>query len=105
MSLLLSIAFIALSFGFKKLSPWARIAGTVLSSLGLLAFPVGTLINVYILYLLLCEKGKMVFSGEYKTIIQQTPHLKSKTSIIVWALLGILLVLLLVGLASLAFIG
>ena len=47
----------------------------------------------------------MVFSGEYKTIIQQTPHLKSKTSIIVWALLGILLVLLLVGLASLAFIG
>jgi hypothetical protein len=33
----------------------------------------------------------MVFSEEYQTIIAQTPHIKYRTSILVWILLFIVL--------------
>ncbi|EMI17845.1 putative membrane protein [Rhodopirellula maiorica SM1] len=79
--------------GLRKLRPWARIVATVFSVLGLLAFPLGTLISAYILYLLLSEKGKMVFSPGYEQVMAQTPHIKYKTSIIVWIFLGLLVAL------------
>ena len=83
--------------GVRRLKSWARIPTAVLSGIGLLAFPLGTLINGYILYLVLCQKGKIVFSEEYKRVIEQTPHIKYKTSIVVWIFLGLLIVL--IGLA------
>jgi hypothetical protein len=80
--------------GLRKLKPWARVASGILSGLGLLAFPIGTLINAYILYLLFSKKGATVFSDEYKRIIEETPHIKYRTSIVVWILLGVVLLLL-----------
>ena len=52
----------ALFRGFRRLRPWVRIPATVLSVLGLLSVPIGTIINSYILYLLHSKKGRMVFS-------------------------------------------
>jgi hypothetical protein len=83
--------------GLRRLRPWARIPSGILSGLGLLGFPLGTLINGYILYLLFSAKGKMVFSPEYQRVIAETPHIKYRTSIVIWILLGLLL--LFVGLA------
>jgi hypothetical protein len=60
----------------RRFSRNARIAATVLSVIGLLGFPMGTLLNGYILYLLWCAKGKVVFSDRYQEVIAQTPHLK-----------------------------
>jgi hypothetical protein len=77
--------------GLRDLQPWARTTSIVLSSIGLLGFPVGTLINGYILYLMLSAKGKRIFSEDYADIIAATPHIKYKTSIIVWIVLGILI--------------
>lgn len=74
----------------RKFKPWSRIAVGILSGIGLLGFPVGTLINAYILYLIFSKKGQMVFSESYKEIIAATPHVKYKTSKVVWILLGIL---------------
>jgi len=54
----------------------------------LIGFPIGTLIHGYILYLYWGTKGRKVFSPEYKQIIAGTPHVKYKTSIIIWILLG-----------------
>lgn len=82
--------------GLRKLASWARIPTIILSLLGLLAFPVGTLINLYILFKVAGKKGTMVFSQEYREVIAATPHIKRKTSIIVWVLLAIL-VLALIG--------
>ena len=82
--------------GFRNLQPWIKIPATVLGALGLLSIPIGTIINGYILYLMHCEKGKTVFSENYKLIIAQTPHVKYRTSPIVMAL-AILLVLALVS--------
>lgn len=80
--------------GLRKLTPWSRIVAGVLSGIGLMAFGLGTIINAYILYLLLSKKGSMVFSDRYKQVIARTPHVKYKTSIIVWILLGLLVLIL-----------
>ncbi len=86
--------------GLRKVKSWARRPGIVLSVIGLLAFPIGTLISAYFLYLLLSEKGKVIMSPLYQDVIAQTPHIKYKTSIVVWILLG-----LVIALITLAVIG
>ncbi len=86
--------------GLRGLQSRAKIPAVILAVIGLLGFPIGTLINGYILYLLLSAKGTMVFSDEYKQIIADTPDIKYRTSIIVWVFLG-----LIVALVAAAFIA
>jgi hypothetical protein len=88
----------AAGWGVRGLKPWGRIVGCVLSGLGLLAFPIGTLINAYILYLFLSKKGRTIFAPEYQQVIAATPHVKYKVSIVVWIFLALLIGLLVVGL-------
>ncbi len=108
----LSVVFLALAavqtwvgIGVRALKGWARIAAGILSGIGLLGFPLGTLINAYILYLLFSKKGTMVFSDEYKQVIQETPHIKYRTSIVVWICLGVLLLLIFLGVFAAVFAG
>jgi hypothetical protein len=82
---------LATAYGLNKLQPWARITSGVLSAIGLAGFPIGTLICGYILYLLFSAKGTMVFSEEYRRVIEQTPHIKYKTSIVMWIALFLVL--------------
>jgi hypothetical protein len=86
--------------GLRKLKRGARGVAAVFAGIGLIGFPIGTIISAYILYLLLSEKGKMVFSPEYQEIIAATPHIRYKTSIVVWIILGIFLLLIVLGLAA-----
>ncbi|WP_309397833.1 hypothetical protein [Cerasicoccus maritimus] len=102
--LVMGTLMIFLAVGFRKLKRWVRIPSTIIAALGLLSFPIGTLINGYILYLIWSAKGKMVFSDEYKLIIEATPDIKYKTSPVVWVLL-IILLLLLGGALAAAFLG
>jgi len=80
-----------LAWGLHKLRRWARIPTGIVSGLGLLGFPLGTIINGYILYLVFSQKGATVFSEEYKQVIAETPHIKYRTSIVAWIVLGLLL--------------
>lgn len=96
---------IVVARGLWQLLPWARIAATVLSCIGLLGVPLGTIISAYFLYLLQSEKGTMVFSDQYKEVIRATPHIKYRTSLIVWILLGALIALILVGVIAAIFGG
>ena len=89
--------------GLRGLKPWARLPTAILSGIGLLGFPLGTVINGYILYLVLSKKGKTVFSEDYQRIMEQTPHIKYKTSIVVWIFLGLLLVLIGLGVVAALF--
>jgi hypothetical protein len=84
-------------WGVRALRPWARYLGCVLSGIGLLGFPIGTLINAYVLYLLLSKKGRTVFAPEYQEVIEATPHVKYRTSIVVWICLALLAGLILLG--------
>lgn len=92
--LVLTAIYILVGRWLRALDPRARTPTTILAAIGLLAFPLGTLINGYIIFLVQSAKGKMVFSPEYQAVIAATPHVKYKTSIVVWILLILLLVLL-----------
>lgn len=100
----LGVGQFLVGMGLRRLKPWARTPCAVLSGIGLLGFPFGTIINAYILYLVLCQKGKMVFSDEYRAVIEQTPHIKYRTSILVWILLGLVVLLIVFGIIAI-FIG
>ena len=93
----LGVAQLFAGWGVRSFQQWARIIGCVLSAIGLLGFPFGTLINGYILYLFLSKKGRTIFKPEYQDIIAKTPHVKYKTSILVWIFLALLIGLLLLG--------
>ncbi len=81
--------------GLRRLKSWARVPTGLFSGLGLIGFPIGTLINAYVLYLVFSKKGKTVFSEQYQSVIAATPDMKYRTSIIVWAFLGLLVAVLL----------
>ena len=96
--------------GIRKLNPGARIVAGVLTGLNLVlslfALPasvVALLINTYILNLLFSKKGAMVFSAPYKDIIAATPHIKYKTSLAVWIILGIFVLVIVGGAIALFF--
>ena len=78
----------------------ARVPTGILSGIGLLGFPLGTIINGYILYLVFSQKGTTVFSDEYHAVIAQTPHIKYRTSIVVWILVGLVLLLIAIGIVA-----
>ncbi len=92
--LVLGVFFLAGGIGLRKLKRWSRIVATLGSALGLLIFPIGTLISAYILYLLWGKQGRMVFSSDYRNVIAATPHIKYKTSIIVWIVFGLLVLVI-----------
>lgn len=76
--------------GLQRLERWAKAPAGILSSLGLLGFPVWTMVNGYILYLLFSAKGTMVFSEEYRQVITDTPDMTSRSSLVAWIALGLL---------------
>jgi DNA-directed RNA polymerase subunit RPC12/RpoP len=92
--LMLSAGQVFTGTGLRRLKPWARVPTGILSGIGLLGFPIGTLINGWILYLVFSKKGSTVFSEQYRRVIAETPHIKYRTSVVVWILLGLLLLLI-----------
>lgn len=90
--LCLAILLLGLGFGLRRLNPYARIVSAVLAGIGLIGFPVGTLINGYILWLLFSRKGKRVFSEEYRRIRAETPHIRCRTPVWFWLLVALLIV-------------
>jgi hypothetical protein len=75
---------------------WARVPAIILAVIGLLGFPIGTLLNAYVLWLLASRKGRMVLSAEYASIVEATPHMKYRTPIVLWILLGVIVLLVVV---------
>ena len=96
--LVLGAAQIWTAYGLRRLQSWARVPVGIMSGLGLLGFPLGTLINGYILYLIFSQKGVVVFSPEYRAVIAQTPHIKYRMSALVWILVGIVVLVLVAAL-------
>ena len=85
----------AMAYGFRKLSSWVKIPGTLFATVGLLGFPIGTLINGYILYLIWCRQGRTILESGYQDIIRATPHVEYKRTIGDKVAFGILIAFLL----------
>jgi len=88
--LIFSLPSFVTGLGLRKLQPWTRIAAIIFSCIGLLGIPFGTIINGYILYLMLAAKGKRIFQPDYPAIVAATPHIKYRTSIVIWIVVGLL---------------
>ncbi len=100
----LSAIMLAMAYGYRKLMPWVKIPGTVLSVFGLLGIPVGTLINGYILYLIWCKQGQTILANGYQDVIRATPHVKYKRTLGDKIALGIVIAML-AGVAILIFVS
>jgi hypothetical protein len=90
---------ILLGRGLRRLRPWVRTPVGIFAGLGLLGFPLGTLISIYILYLLFSRKGAMVFSPAYQEILRQTPHIRYRTSAVALGCLIVFVVLVVLAMA------
>jgi hypothetical protein len=88
-----------LATGLRQLRPWVRIPTIVLSIIGLIGFPLGTIISAYILYLMFAPKSKMIFSPEYRQVIADSPHIRYRSSILKTVLIVILVMATFMGLA------
>lgn len=100
----LGISQFVVGLNIMKLKSWVKLPVAIFSIVGLLGFPLGTLINIYILYLFFCAKGGVVLSNDYKAVIEQTPHIKYKTSKVIWIILG-LFILFILGIIVLITMG
>jgi hypothetical protein len=91
---LLCTAYGALSWragtGLRRVDPKHLRLYTVMVSLWLLSFPLGSLMGGWALYMLHSSKGKQVFGSEYQEARLLTPHIQNKWSVWTWVLLGLL---------------
>lgn len=85
----LGIALFIVGAGIRRLKPWSGVAAGILSGIGLLGFPLGTLVCACMLYLTFGQKGKMVISEPFKTVIAETPHIKYRTFMAIWVTAGL----------------
>ena len=58
-----SLLYVAAGIGLLGLKPWGRIAQMILAGIGLLVFPLGTIVSILILYYLTRPGVKLLFSG------------------------------------------
>ena len=98
---LLATGFFVLGRGLRALQPWSRIPTTILAVLGLAGFPLGTLINSYILWLIHSRKGRLILSPDYAAIVEATPDVKYRTTLLVWIILALVVVVLVAGFIAL----
>ena len=59
---ILSLPGIIIGVGLLRLRPWARIAGIVVSIISLIAFPFGTVLGAYGLWVLFSKDTERLFS-------------------------------------------
>jgi hypothetical protein len=102
--LAIAVAQLFAGRSMQTLNPSGKILAIVVAAIGMLQFPCGTLISGYLLYLLVSAKGRTVYSSAYKEVMQATPHIRYRTSIIVWIFLFLLIGIILLGVVG-AIIG
>lgn len=100
---ILLVGSVAVCWGLTGLTSWvgrslrrlharaAHVAALVMAICALLAVPLGTLLGIYMLYILGSAKGRYVLSEPYRQVVLQTPHIRYRTSWVVLAVLALLL--------------
>jgi hypothetical protein len=106
MRLLFEIAFGTLQLisgiGLRQLRGWARIPAAIVAAVSMAFIPIGTVIGIYILYLLFSPKGSKVLSEEYRDIVALAPDIRYRTPGWFWILI-VTVMLILVGIVVFAF--
>jgi len=92
-----SVACWLVGRGLCRLDSRVIIPATILAAIGLLGFCIATIVSGYTLYLIHSKKGHVVFSHEYKTVIEATPHVQSGSFLILWIVLILAMTVLVVA--------
>lgn len=96
-----SALFLVGAWHLPRFTKTGQVLGAVGSALGMVSFPLGTLIGVFALWVLLGKRGQAVFTQEYRAAIAATPQLKYGLSIGTKVALGLLvLVAILAGMMA-----
>lgn len=101
----MAVIHLQIGLGLRRLNAKVRTGAIIVACLGLLAFPLGTIINGVILSYLVSKKGTFVLTEEYRGIIAQTPHVKPKTSVAAVIVLSALLAILVALVATMAILA
>ncbi len=67
-------------YGLQRFRSSARTVGMILAGIGLIGFPVITLVSIHILFVLGNKASRAVFTPDYARIIAATPHINHKQS-------------------------
>jgi hypothetical protein len=90
---ILLMIFGGIGIGLRRLAPAVRIPAAVAAALSLPILPLAVL-NGYLLYLTLSEKGKRVLSAEYHSVIRATQHTFRTRSTLTVVLVAVVFVLI-----------
>ena len=103
----LAAVLFALGIGFRRLHSWVRIPGAIFSGIGLLGFPIGTLISAWILYLMFCRAGRVVLAPTYRAVIDATPQVRYRRTKGDWIATGLVIAVsvFLVGAVAMSVLG
>jgi hypothetical protein len=104
--LVLAAAHVVVGIGVLKMRSWARIAQIVLASIGLIGFPCGTILSIFILVYMLKPGVRILFSGRQGELTpeeaaQVGEALRSKAAL--WALgavVGLLVLVFFIGIVA-----
>ena len=103
MNLLFEIAFgilqLIAGIGLRQLQGWSRIPAAIVAAVSMVSVPIGTIIGIYILYLLFSPKGAKVLSAEYQQIVALTPDMRYRTPPRFWIFI-LVVMLILIGLMA-----
>ncbi len=88
---ILGALMLSSGYNLRRLSPGARMPATLVGAVGLLSFPVGTILNGALLIILWGAKGRVVLTEDYQEIVRLTPHMKYRTPLVVWIVAGLML--------------
>ncbi|RYD61897.1 MAG: hypothetical protein EOP83_15950 [Verrucomicrobiaceae bacterium] len=106
MSLLFQIAFgilqLIAGISLRQLQGWSRIPAAIVAAVSMVAVPIGTIIGIYILYLLFSPKGSKILSAEYRQIVVLTPDMRYRTPRWFWICI-LVVMLILVGFVAFVF--
>jgi hypothetical protein len=96
-----ALAAIVIGFGLRTLKKWASILaitlGVFLCVIYLFDLPsstMGLIIQTVVILTLVSAKTRKVVSADYQQVIAETPHVRPRTSVAAWVLLGVLLLAL-----------
>jgi len=98
--LLMGILFALVGYGVRTFKSWARNWSAILFGLGMAGVPIGTLLGIYVLYLMLSKKGHVVFSEDYQKIIAATPHIQCPVPIVMWLFFAVLMLVVVLAIIA-----
>ena len=83
----------AAAWHLQRLNNVGQVLGAIVAGFSLFAFPLGTVVGAVVLWTLLGERGRFVFSKAYHEARAATPHLEFRISkLVIWLAVAFLVV-------------